>query len=50
LRNIGANILGSGTNPWTGTEVSLKQQIKIAEKQLAQLEVIASDKADGGRF
>lgn len=50
LRNIGANILGSGTNPWTGTEVSLKQQIKIAEKQLAQLEVIASDKSDGGRF
>lgn len=50
LRNIGANILGSGQNPWADTAATLRQSIKIEEKQLVALEKIADQKNGGGTF
>jgi hypothetical protein len=50
LRNIGANVLGSGTNPWNDTATQMKKQISIAERQLVQLEKIASKDNSEGVF
>lgn len=50
LRNIGANILGSGKNPWTDTARAMERQIDIAEKQLDKLEEIANKDETGGVF
>lgn len=50
LRNIGANILGSGKNPWTDTARAMERQIDIAKKQLAKLQEIAGKDETGGVF